>query len=203
VPLGGAAGDFRLLALDTGTVRPGLETSTYPVRRAECEQLLALARAGGFQLEDLGAVRDQATFVALASRFGRSHPHLVRRLEYLFAAQRRFDDMLQAWRRGDLDAVGRAFRADGLGLRDLYEISGPELESMCDIVRTVDGVLGERMLGGGDKGAAGAIVRAEAVDAVRRAVATAFPRSHPELAQRWAVHELQVVDGVAVFDGVV
>lgn len=38
--------------------------------------------------------------------------------------------------------VGRVFRDDGLGLRDEYDISGPELESMCDIVRTVPGCLG-------------------------------------------------------------
>ena len=66
--------------------------------------------------------------------------------------------MIAAWRRGDVKYVGALFRDDGLGLRDLYCISGPELETMCDIARTVDGVYGERMLGGGDKGAAGAIV---------------------------------------------
>ena len=38
---------------------------------------------------------------------------------------------------------------------------------MCDIVRTVPGVYGERMLGGGDKGASGALVAADSVDAVR------------------------------------
>jgi galactokinase len=38
--------------------------------------------------------------------------------------------------------VGRVFREDGHGLRDVYQISGPELETMCDIVRTVPGVLG-------------------------------------------------------------
>jgi hypothetical protein len=54
--------------------------------------------------------------------------------------------------------VGALFRQDGHGLRDDYCISGPELQTMCDVVRTVPGVLGERMLGGGDKGAAGALV---------------------------------------------
>ena len=33
-------------------------------------------------------------------------------------------------------------------MRDDYKISGPELETMCDIARTVPGVMGERMLGG-------------------------------------------------------
>ena len=39
--------------------------------------------------------------------------------------------------------VGAIFREDGIGLRDVYQISGPELESMCDVVRGVDGVLGK------------------------------------------------------------
>ena len=84
-----------------------------------------------------------------------SHADLFRRLKYIFYAQQRFDQMLEAWKRGDIKTVGKLFRDDGLGLRDDYQISGPELETMCDIVRTVPGVYGERMLGGGDKGAAG------------------------------------------------
>jgi galactokinase len=77
---------------------------------------------------------------------------------------------------------------------------------MCDLARTVPGVLGERMLGGGDKGAAGAIVLADAVPALREVVACAYPRSHPALADGFAVHELRSVAGVVsmdVRDGVV
>ena len=91
------------------------------------------------------------------------------------------------------------FREDGLGLRDDYAISGPELETMCDIARTVDGVYGERMLGGGDKGAAGAIVRADAVAALKAAVARAYPLAHP--LYECAVHEVRVTAGVATFEG--
>ena len=38
---------------------------------------------------------------------------------------------------GDIVTVGRIFREDGLGLRDDYKISGPELETMCDLARSV------------------------------------------------------------------
>lgn len=84
--------------------------------------------------------------------------------------------MLGAWRSGDIKTVGELFRADGLGLRDEYRISGPELQTMCDIVRTVPGVLGERMLGGGDKGASGAIVLNDNVAELRSRVACGYPR---------------------------
>jgi galactokinase len=108
--------------------------------------------------------------------------------------------MLEAWKAGDIETVGQIFRIDGIGLRDDYKISGPELETMCDIVRTVPGVLGERMLGGGDKGASGALVLAESVEAIRNAVDSAYPRSHPDFADKYAVHICKVVDGVRIFE---
>jgi galactokinase len=200
VPLGDGAPDFRFVSLDTGTVRPGLEKSTYKLRRAECDEFAALAgRRFGFS--QLAAVNHDKLFKAVLAAFGATHPDHCDRLRYLYHAGKRFKIMLKAWRSGDIATVGGVFRADGVGLRDLYKISGPELESMCDIVRTVPGVYGERMLGGGDKGAAGAIVAARSVKQLQAVVAAAYPRSRPELADKFAVHSLKLVDGVNVLDG--
>jgi galactokinase len=196
VPLGTGAPDFRIVSLDTGTIRPGLEKSTYRLRRAECEELASLA-GKEFGIKTLADVRDRALYESIAARFRDGHPGHVDRLTYVFEAQERFARMLDAWRKGDVQTVGAVFRADGLGLRDLYKISGPELETMCDIARTVPGVLGERMLGGGDKGASGALVKAEAVRDLAEAVRIAYPRSHPRFTDAFAVHECRFVDGVA------
>ena len=195
VPLGAAAPDFRIVSLDTGTVRPGLEKSTYKLRRAECDELAAVA-GKAFDFKQLADVRDDKLLAAVLEKFGPTHPGHCDRLRYIYAAQKRFGQMLKAWRKGDVETLGACFRADGIGLRDLYRISGPELETMCDIARTVPGVLGERMLGGGDKGAAGALVAASAVPALRRAVSRAYPLAHPDQAARWAVHDCRVVDGI-------
>ncbi len=200
IALGADAPDFRLLALDTGTVRPGLENATYPVRRAECGRLLALVQEAGFDIGCLADVRTHSMFSAICARFDASHPGLTDRLRYLYEAQGRFERLLQAWRDGDVAEVGAIFRADGHGLRDLYRISGPELEGMCDIVRKVPGVYGERMLGGGDKGASGALACAAAGPAVRAAIDAEFPRRFPELSGLHAVHELSLVEGVTVLD---
>lgn len=196
LPLGASAPDFRLVALDTGTVRPGLEQSTYVIRRRECEELAALL-AEPFGIHRLAEVRDAALHDRIQRWLGPQRAHLGDRLRYVFEAQQHLGRMLDAWRQGDVATVGAMFRVDGFGLRDRYRISGPELESMCEIARTVPGVFGERMLGGGDKGAAGAIAAATAVPALRAAVAQDYPRRHPALAQRFAVHELQIEDGIA------
>jgi len=201
VPIGPRAADFRIVVLDTGTERPGLEKSTYAIRRAECEQLVALIQKAGFSISCLADVKDDTTYSKIMNRLGKSQPDLCDRLKYIFSAQKRFYKMLDAWKAGDIETVGQIFREDGIGLRDDYRISGPELETMCDIVRSVPGVLGERMLGGGDNGASGALVRAESVDAVKQAVDTAYPFSRPNLTDKYAVHICKVVDGVTVFQG--
>ena len=198
VPLGAGAPDFHIVSLDTGTIRPGLEKSTYKIRRAECDELAALA-GREFGIRKLADVRDDELLGRILAKFGASHPGHCDRLRYIYGAQQRFYRMLKAWRKGDVATVGAIFREDGIGLRDQYRISGPELETMCDIVRTVPGVYGERMLGGGDKGAAGALVKPAAVAALRKAVGTAYPRSRPDLADKFAVHDCRVVDGVTEF----
>ncbi len=201
IPLGPDATDFRIVVMDTGTVRPGLEKSTYKIRRAECEELVSILQKATYDVQCLADIKNDAIYERILKQFGTRYPDLCDRLTYIYSAQKRFYAMLDAWKLGDVETVGRIFRTDGIGLRDEYKISGPELETMCDIARTVDGVLGERMLGGGDKGAAGALVRADSVDALRQAIDIAYPRSHPAYAAKYAVHICKVVDGVSVYDG--
>jgi galactokinase len=201
IPIGSGATDFRIVVLDTGTDRPGLEKSTYAVRRAECEKLVSILRNAGYDISSLADIKEEIVYKKIIDEFSENHTDLCDRLKYIFNAQKRFYQMLEAWKTGDIETVGQIFRTDGIGLRDDYKISGPELETMCDIVRTESGVLGERMLGGGDKGASGALVRAESVEAVRQAVDAAYPRSRPEFAGKYAVHVCKVVDGVKLFKG--
>ncbi|MBW8002416.1 MAG: hypothetical protein FVQ80_10410 [Planctomycetes bacterium] len=201
VPLGEGAADFRIVCLDTGTERPGLEKSTYKVRRAECEQLVGILQDNGYEIECLADIKEEGVFEKIESELSVAYPDLVERLRYIFKAQRRFYEMLDAWKGGDIETVGSIFRADGLGLRDEYKISGDELEAMCDIARGVEGVLGERMLGGGDKGASGALVKVGSVDALKEAVDKEYPKKCPDFAEKYAVHVCRVVDGIKVFEG--
>jgi len=201
VPLGEGARDFRIVCLDTGTVRPGLEKSTYKIRRGECEQLVSVLKEGGYDISSLADIEKEDMFEEIIQEFGGEYSDFCDRLRYIFKAQQRFYQMLEAWKAGDIETVGKIFREDGFGLRDEYKISGPELEVMCDIARGVDGVFGERMLGGGDKGASGAIVSAESIEALKKAVEKEYPKRCPEFADKYAVHVCKVVDGVRVYEG--
>ncbi|MHC5145906.1 MAG: hypothetical protein ACYSOI_00925, partial [Planctomycetota bacterium] len=168
--------------------------------RSECEEMAAKAKDASFGIECLADIKDESLYEKIKTHFEAEYPHLVDRMTYIYKAQKRFYEMMDAWKAGDIETVGAIFRADGIGLRDEYIISGPELESMCDIVRTVGGVLGERMLGGGDKGAAGCLVLADDADTVKAAVDSAYPRSRPDFADKYAVHTCKVVDGIVLFE---
>jgi len=196
IPLGRQP-DFRLVSLDTGTVRPGLEKSTYKIRRAECEEFVSLLQPQ-YNIKYLGDIKEKHIYSRIKQEYSADFPALCRRLDYIFHAQERFYKMLDAWKKGDIAKVGAIFRQDGFGLRDDYEISGPELETMCDIARTVKGVYGERMLGGGDKGAAGAVIESSSFTRLQEAVGAAYPRCYPDLKNSYAVHSLQTVDGIQV-----
>ena len=194
IPFGGNSEDFRLVSLDTGTKRPGLEKSTYKIRRQECDAL------NSFLLKHLGkqvsAIDNEQDYQQAMQLLNTHDIPVQSRLKYLYEAKQRFPDTLNAWRDGDIQRVGNHFRADGIGLRDDYEISGPELETMCDIARTVEGVYGERMLGGGDKGASGAIIEASAFDRLKQRIETSYPKSHPQYADYYKIHPCRTVDGI-------
>ncbi|MEO0797219.1 MAG: hypothetical protein AAFX93_18855 [Verrucomicrobiota bacterium] len=195
IPFGGDAEDFRIVSLDTGTKRPGLEKSTYRIRRDECRELTKILERE-FGHESIARIRSKSEFAAAVEHLQEDFEHLQGRLKYLFEANQRFGEMLNAWREGDIAQVGAIFRADGIGLRDDYEISGRELETMCNLARTVEGVYGERMLGGGDKGASGAIVRTDAFSQLKEVVNATYPVCHPDYADSFAIHACKSVDGI-------
>eukprot|EP00434_Breviolum_minutum_P042882 symbB.v1.2.038189.t1/scaffold5865.1/size22968/4 len=201
VPLGIDTNEFRIAALDTGTVRHGLEKTTYAVRVKECREFVALLQKSGYKVQNLGDIKDRKMYDEIMAKYRKSHANLCERLEYLFFAQERFEAMVKAWREGNIEKVGAIFRRDGIGLRDEYQISGPELEAMVNIARTIPGVVGERMLGGGDKGASGAILLPYAEQSLRNAVDTGYKRSYPQLADKCAVHVVRACKGVEVLEG--
>ena len=195
---GGDIDRYRVVCMDTGTKRAGLEVSTYKVRRQQCDRMNAFLKAElGRPLSEL--FKKKSNYPIVLQTIQSELPDCVPLLRYLFAAQSRVHSTIAAWKQGDFALVGENFRADGLGLRDEYQISGPELETMCDLARTVPGVLGERMLGGGEKGASGALVEQAAVKPLKAAIDRAYPRAHPQYRNDYAVHVCSLVDGVSVY----
>ena len=130
---------YAIVVCDSGVWRR-LEDSRYNERRAECEAVAAAL--------DLDSLRD-ATPTMLAGLRGRFDPVALRRAEHVVAENQRVLDCAAALERGDIEAVGGLFAASQASLRDLFEVSSPELEALVEIATGCDGVVAARLTGAG------------------------------------------------------
>ena len=83
-------------------------------------------------------------------------------------------DAADAFRTGDLDRAGRLMLASHESLRDDYEVSCAELDSLVEIAMGVDGVFGARMTGGGFGGCTVNLVRRDALGEFERTIAARY-----------------------------
>ncbi len=162
--------DLALVACHSGSPRR-LETSAYNERRAQCDAAVAAIAA----LEPgVTALRDVTPAMLDAVR-DRLDPVAVRRAQHVVDEDRRVLDAIAAFEAGDLAEVGRLFYASHASLRDLYDVSSPELDALVDIARATPGVIGARLTGAGFGGCTINLVRREAVPALREAVLRDYP----------------------------
>jgi galactokinase len=156
-------GEWRLVTLDSGASHAHAEGG-YNERRAECR-----AAAEALGVEHLSAADPDAVAALEAP--------LRSRAEHVLAENARVDAAVAALREQDLEALGALLDASHASLRDLYEVSVPEVE---DTVRVLEnaGAAGARMVGGGFGGSVLALLPPGAVvpDGARRVAPGAAAR---------------------------
>jgi galactokinase len=110
------------------------------------------------------------------ARYQDSLPDLLRkRAGYIIAENQRVLETVALLEKHDLEGVGELLWQTHAGLRDEYEVSCFELDTLVELARTVPGVLGARMMGGGFGGCTVNLVRDEAVETLRRVVEEQYP----------------------------
>jgi galactokinase len=120
-------------------------------------------------------------------------PEVVgRRCEHIVAEDARVMETVAALRDGDLEALGRLFAASHASMRDLFEISSPELDAMVEIAVTVPGVVASRMTGGGFGGCTISLVARGAEEALQESVLRDYPKRMGLPAK---VYPVSAVDG--------
>jgi galactokinase len=162
--------DVTLVACHSGSARK-LETSAYNERRAQCEAAVAAIAA---IYPEVDSLRDVSPAMLAAVR-DRLDDVPARRAEHIVDENARVLACIEAFEAGDLDEVGRLFYASHDSLRDLYEVSSPELDALVEIAGATPGVIGARLTGAGFGGCTINLVRRDAVGRFREAVLRDYP----------------------------
>ena len=179
-----------IVVLDTNAPRQ-LAASQYNARREDCERgvrLLATRYPGISSLRDVSAEMLDAASDLLDEQ-------TLRRCRHVVAENDRVLRAVAALAADDLETLGRLFAESHVSLRDLYEVSSAELDALVDIARSVPGVVGARMTGAGFGGCTVNLVRHDAVEPLRRAVASEYP---PRTGRRASCLVVEAVNGAGL-----
>jgi galactokinase len=176
--------DLAVVVIDTASRREVVATA-YARRRAECERA---ARALGVR-----ALRDLPVLPADAPH--RLDPLALRRARFVIAENARVDAVVAALRRGDAATAGSLLYEGHRGIRDDFEVSGPELDAAVEAASAAPGCFGARMTGGGFAGCAVALVDRSRLDAFAAAFGPAYRTATGGPA---TLHVCSAVDGTSI-----
>jgi galactokinase len=162
------------------SVRRSLSSSAYNERRAACEEAVRLLRQ---RLPEIRSLRDVSPVEFAA--YSEFLPETVRmRADHVVHEIARVHTAVTALRRADVQAFGALMFAGHASLRDLYEVSIPELDTLVEIARDQPGCIGARLTGAGFGGCT--------VNLVEEVKAPQFIQSLREAYQRRTGREAQV-----------
>lgn len=138
----------------------GLADSKYNERRSECEMALLeikkvkdINSLGELSCEEFEAVKD-----AIKDEVRQ------KRAKHAVYENQRTIKAVNALKANNIEEFGKLMIDSHISLRDDYEVTGKELDTLVDAALKVDGVIGSRMTGAGFGGCTVSIVKEEVVD---------------------------------------
>lgn len=148
----------------------GLGDSKYNERRFECETALAELKqiTGIATLGDLTEKEFEQKKAIIQS------PVRMQRAKHAVYENQRTIKAVEALKAGDIVEFGQLMNASHVSLRDDYEVTGIELDTLVEEAWKIEGVIGSRMTGAGFGGCTVSIVKDEAIDTFIEKVGAAY-----------------------------
>jgi galactokinase len=171
--------DVSIVIADT-TVRRKLTSGEYNRRRFACEEAVRLLKQ---DLPEIQSLRDVS--VEEFNRFANKLPDEVykraRHVVEEIGRSRQAESLLEA---GNVQRFGELMNQCHASLRDLYEVSCPELDVMAGVAQSLDGCYGARLTGAGFGGCTVNLVASESAESFARSLAKGYQsqtRLQPEI----------------------
>ena len=136
-----------------------LDSGAYNDRVRQCQ----------LAVQQISAVRSIKNLAELSQADFEQVEHAItdevahRRARHVVGEVQRTKDAVEALQQGNIELFGKLMTQSHISLRDDYEVTGLQLDSLAEAAWKVEGVLGSRMTGGGFGGCTVSLVRDEAI----------------------------------------
>lgn len=152
--------------------RRGLGDSKYNERRSECEAALAELQKV-IAIESLGDLSEEQFEKYKGAITDETR---LRRARHAVYENQRTIKAVEVLEKNDIEAFGRLMNESHISLRDDYEVTGIELDTLVEEAWKVDGVIGSRMTGAGFGGCTVSIVRKDFIKRFIKKVGKAYKK---------------------------
>jgi len=178
-----------LVIADSG-VRRSLGNSAYNERRASCEQA---TRTMAERLPNVHALRDVS--IEAFDQHAQALPPVVRRrAEHIVGECARTLEAVECLRSGDALGFGKLMFQGHASLRDLYQVSCPELDVLVEIATGLPGCYGARLTGAGFGGCTVNLVKEGKAESFLQALSMEYRNRTGKQASVWVC---QAIDGAS------
>lgn len=161
--------DIAIVVADT-TIRRSLMSGAYNQRRQDCEEALRILR---IDLPGIKALRDVS--LAEFNRFAHKLPERVqKRARHVVEEIERSYDAVSLLESGQIAKFGQLLYECHTSLRDLYEVSIPELDTMVNLAQSIEGCWGARLTGAGFGGCTVNLVSGNQVEKFVKTLITGY-----------------------------
>ena len=166
----------------------GLADSKYNEKREECETALKEIQAVK-NVNSLGELTEEE-FEEVKSQI--TDPVRVKRAKHAVYENQRTLKAVKALENNDLELFGKLMNESHVSLRDDYEVTGTELDTLVSLAWECDGVIGSRMTGAGFGGCTVSIVKDECVD---NFISTITPKYAEKIGYEPSFYIVEISDG--------
>lgn len=165
-------GNYELVLFDS-CVKHNLGDTEYNKRREECKEGLEIIKKYNAEIESFREV----TFEDLEKCRSLMSEAVYKRCKYVVEEDTRVALACEALSTGDIRKVGDLMSQTHKGLRDDYEVSCDELDTLISIASGIEGYAGGRMMGGGFGGCTINLIERSVVDDVTAQIEAAYKAS--------------------------
>ena len=158
------------LVIACSNKKRGLGDSKYNERRDECEAALAELQ----KVIDIAGLGDLSEEQFEANKSAIKDPVRVKRARHAVYENQRTIQAVAALQADDIVRFGQLMNASHASLRDDYEVTGIELDTLVEEAWKIEGVIGSRMTGAGFGGCTVSLVKDEAIDSFIEKVGEAY-----------------------------